>query len=169
MPATRDRDHIFSLSVSLCLSLSLCFSLSPTHSLALPTCMCLCVHVHMCTCMLMEARVLYPVFPQLCFPLFFETASLTEPGLTISARLVVHQAPKVPPVSTSPVLGLQECAPAPTFYTSAGDLNPGLYVYTARALPTEPFSQLFSLSIWNTISLCSSGWLRTCDLPMLAF
>lgn len=36
------------------------------------------------------------MFYPLCTTLLFETASLTEPGLTNSARLVVEQTPRVP-------------------------------------------------------------------------
>jgi hypothetical protein len=70
--------------------------------------------------------------------LFFETSSLTEPGLVISAIQAVHQISGDVPASASLALELKAHMAMLSFYISVGDLNSSPCATTARLLHIVP-------------------------------
>lgn len=82
--------------------------------------------------------------------LFFETVSLSEPGLTGLLHWLARRSGHLPVFSCGPMLELQACASMPSFSMGAGDLNSGPHVCTTNILPTGP-----SLSLASPLNVCT--------------
>lgn len=118
-------------------------------------CACRCVCAGVCAGVHAEARG--PL--QVSSTLFFETSSLTKPGLATSARQAVRQISGDMPASASLALGLKAHMAMLSFYRSVGDLNSSPHDTTARLFRIAPNPQQRAILVTNS---CYASYRHHC-------
>lgn len=142
--------------VSMCVYLYVCMSL------CIHVCVCAytCVYVHTCVCIHMCERILShwrnqcrPGVNTRIFHHFFSILFWASSGMWSSSLFWLDQVTREFLGSAylhSPVLGFQVCAVVPGGDgMSYGNLNLGLHISTANALPIEPSAYTLSQKEFN--------------------